>query len=180
MVVFLSWSIGAHTQAHSATQFSKHKMRVTLQQPHISRCFTHSNRSQRWCPCNHRSGVIWVSGKPTTHAYTKLYSFRFDCKIVSFTAANTNRIFSVSRYRKTNSQLATHINLKETNSQAFKSIHNNRYRKKYVSNKSTLCQNFTGSIHISRRFITFRQISNDIIRSRFNVNMVSLTDKIRV
>lgn len=28
--------------------------------------------------------------------YTKLYSLRFDCKIVSFTAANTNRMFSVS------------------------------------------------------------------------------------
>ena len=27
---------------------------------------------------------------------TKLYSFRFNCKIVSFTAANTNRMFSVS------------------------------------------------------------------------------------
>ena len=30
---------------------------------------------------------------------TKLYSFRFDCKIVSFTAANTNLIFSVSKKR---------------------------------------------------------------------------------
>ena len=28
--------------------------------------------------------------------HTKLYSFRFDCKIVSLTAAKTNRIFSVS------------------------------------------------------------------------------------
>jgi len=28
--------------------------------------------------------------------HTKLYSFRFNCKIVSFTAANTNRMFSVS------------------------------------------------------------------------------------
>jgi len=28
---------------------------------------------------------------------TKLYSFRFDCKIVSFTAANTNLMFSVSK-----------------------------------------------------------------------------------
>lgn len=28
--------------------------------------------------------------------YTKLYSFRFSCKIVSLTAAKTNRIFSVS------------------------------------------------------------------------------------
>lgn len=27
---------------------------------------------------------------------TKLYSFRFDCKIVSLTAANTNLMFSVS------------------------------------------------------------------------------------
>ena len=31
---------------------------------------------------------------------TKLYSFRFDCKIVSFTAANTNLIFSVSKKRE--------------------------------------------------------------------------------
>jgi hypothetical protein len=38
--------------------------------------------------------------KPITHAYTKLYSFRFNCKIVSFTAAKTKRIFSVSRYRR--------------------------------------------------------------------------------
>lgn len=28
--------------------------------------------------------------------YTKLYSFRFSCKIVSLTAAKTNRMFSVS------------------------------------------------------------------------------------
>lgn len=28
--------------------------------------------------------------------HTKLYSFRFSCKIVSLTAANTNRMFSVS------------------------------------------------------------------------------------
>ena len=28
---------------------------------------------------------------------TKLYSFKFDCKIVSFTAANTNLMFSVSK-----------------------------------------------------------------------------------
>ena len=28
--------------------------------------------------------------------YTRLYSFRFSCRIVSFTAANTNLIFSVS------------------------------------------------------------------------------------
>lgn len=28
---------------------------------------------------------------------TKLYSFRFDCRIVSFTAANTNLMFSVSK-----------------------------------------------------------------------------------
>lgn len=32
-----------------------------------------------------------------TAVQTKLYSFRFDCKIVSFTAANTNLIFSVSK-----------------------------------------------------------------------------------
>lgn len=32
--------------------------------------------------------------------HTKLYSFRFDCKIVSLTAAKTNRIFSVSWSRK--------------------------------------------------------------------------------
>lgn len=31
-----------------------------------------------------------------TNVHTKLYSFRFDCKIVSLTAAKTNRIFSVS------------------------------------------------------------------------------------
>lgn len=30
------------------------------------------------------------------NVHTKLYSFRFDCKIVSLTAAKTNRIFSVS------------------------------------------------------------------------------------
>ena len=32
--------------------------------------------------------------------YTKLYSFRLSCKMVSFTAANTNRIFSVSKMGK--------------------------------------------------------------------------------
>lgn len=30
------------------------------------------------------------------HSYTRLYSFKFSCKIVSFTAANTNLMFSVS------------------------------------------------------------------------------------
>jgi len=30
------------------------------------------------------------------HYYTKLYSFKLSCSIVSLTAANTNRIFSVS------------------------------------------------------------------------------------
>lgn len=34
-----------------------------------------------------------------TAVQTKLYSFRFDCKIVSFTAANTNLIFSVSKMK---------------------------------------------------------------------------------
>jgi len=100
MVVFLSWSTDTHTEAHSATHFSQHEMCLALQQPHISRCRAHSSRSQWWCPCNHCSGVMWVSRKPTTQVYTKLYSFRFDCKIVSLTAANTNRIFSVSRYRR--------------------------------------------------------------------------------
>ena len=32
--------------------------------------------------------------------YTKLYSFRLSCRIVSLTAANTNRIFSVSEKTK--------------------------------------------------------------------------------
>lgn len=30
------------------------------------------------------------------HPYTRLYSFKFSCRMVSFTAANTNRMFSVS------------------------------------------------------------------------------------
>lgn len=34
--------------------------------------------------------------------HTKLYSFRFDCRIVSLTAAKTNRIFSVSVAREKN------------------------------------------------------------------------------
>ena len=100
MLVFLSSSTDTHTEAHGATHFSQHEMRLALQQPHISRCRVHSSRSQWWCPCHHHSGVMWVSRKPTTQVYTKLYSFRFDCKIVSLTAANTNRIFSVSRYRR--------------------------------------------------------------------------------
>lgn len=32
--------------------------------------------------------------------HTKLYSFRFNCRMVSFTAANTNRMFSVSVIHK--------------------------------------------------------------------------------
>lgn len=35
-----------------------------------------------------------LSGVEVGH--TKLYSFRFNCRIVSLTAANTNRMFSVS------------------------------------------------------------------------------------
>lgn len=33
-------------------------------------------------------------------AYTKLYSFKLDCNIVSLTAANTNLMFSVSVEKK--------------------------------------------------------------------------------
>lgn len=33
--------------------------------------------------------------------HTRLYSFRFNCSIVSLTAANTNRMFSVSAQRQT-------------------------------------------------------------------------------
>lgn len=46
----------------------------------------------------------WLLGELVTTrmiaVQTKLYSFRFDCKIVSFTAANTNLIFSVSKNYK--------------------------------------------------------------------------------
>lgn len=36
-------------------------------------------------------------GKPVVECpYTRLYSFKFSCRMVSFTAANTNLMFSVS------------------------------------------------------------------------------------
>jgi len=60
---------------------------------------------QRWYKdCPHGAGtqkikrlvgmMAYVAGRRACH--TRLYSFRFNCSIVSFTAANTNRMFSVS------------------------------------------------------------------------------------
>lgn len=47
-----------------------------------------------------RSGPLPLSRYRVTHTpyltYTRLYSFRLDCRMVSFTAANTKRMFSVS------------------------------------------------------------------------------------
>lgn len=40
--------------------------------------------------------LIQIIRSLTNSIQTRLYSFRFNCSIVSFTAANTNRIFSVS------------------------------------------------------------------------------------
>ena len=42
--------------------------------------------------------IILIQSRPrlVLSHYTKLYSFRLSCNIVSFTAANTNRMFSVS------------------------------------------------------------------------------------
>ena len=40
--------------------------------------------------------------RATHNHYTKLYSFRLSCNIVSFTAAKTNRMFSVSAKEKLN------------------------------------------------------------------------------
>ena len=40
--------------------------------------------------------------RATHNHYTKLYSFRLSCNIVSFTAAKTNRMFSVSVREKLN------------------------------------------------------------------------------
>ena len=41
------------------------------------------------------------AGHTHTHThYTRLYSFKFSCKIVSFTAAKTKRMFSVSETKK--------------------------------------------------------------------------------
>jgi len=37
--------------------------------------------------------------------HTKLYSFKLSCNIVSFTAANTKRIFSVSESGETKNRL---------------------------------------------------------------------------
>lgn len=41
------------------------------------------------------SGGSWPWWQPC-RGHTRLYSFRFSCKMVSFTAANTKRMFSVS------------------------------------------------------------------------------------
>jgi len=160
MVVFLSWSTDTHTEAHSATHFSQHEMCLAPQQPHISRCRVHSSRSQRWCPCNHRSGVMWVSRKPTTQVYTKLYSFRFDCKIVSLTAANTNRIFSVSKYRgKKNSH--NHI-----------SLYSHEFNLWTYMQKKILCilikDNVTGFTSFSISFPTCRNITTGIKQGLFH------------
>jgi len=37
-----------------------------------------------------------VGGRRSCRRHTRLYSFRFNCSMVSLTAANTNRMFSVS------------------------------------------------------------------------------------
>lgn len=161
MVVFLSWSTDTHThtEAHSATQFSQHEMCLALQQPHISRCRVHSSRSQRWCPCDHRSGVMWVSRKPTTQVYTKLYSFRFDCKIVSLTAANTNRIFSVSKQRR---KIHTNISVYTVMNSICKHI----CRKKYYA--FLVEDNITGFTSISICLPTYTNITTGIKQGLFH------------
>lgn len=47
---------------------------------------------------NHKLKTLQVT---IISVQTKLYSFKFDCRIVSLTAAKTNLIFSVSRMEKT-------------------------------------------------------------------------------
>lgn len=57
---------------------------------------------QRMClyVCGLRCSLICAAAFPScggrVRIYTRLYSFRLDCKMVSLTAANTNLMFSVS------------------------------------------------------------------------------------
>lgn len=86
-------------------------------------CVRHTRPSEEWHRSSHRGGrlrrevgtsplahratgrregVVAGSARPVVfffffrHPYTRLYSFKFSCRMVSFTAANTNRMFSVS------------------------------------------------------------------------------------
>lgn len=63
----------------------------------------------------------------TSLVHTKLYSFRFDCNIVSFTAAKTNRIFSVSKEKKT-------IRINIFNSIFYVNVHAKQIIKNYKNN----------------------------------------------
>ena len=61
-----------------------------------------------------------VTGHPSV-CHTRLYSFRFNCRIVSLTAANTNRMFSVSatNTQPTSSVSASHSSTDTKKSRTF-------------------------------------------------------------
>ena len=86
-----------HKVQHSISGCLRHAKRV--RQESVTQCLvaTKSVANQRLCDTS--TGRQFSKVNSALHIrsrHTKLYSFRFNCKIVSFTAANTNRMFSVS------------------------------------------------------------------------------------